>query len=434
MESMRMKSVTRWFGIAMLATAGLTLTGCDSHSENPAADWARTILPAHDTPGFSAVQRGHYLVRAGDCASCHTAKNGAPFAGGHPVLTPFGIIYSTNITPDKDTGIGKWSETDFYRAMHAGLDRQKNHLYPAMPYVWYTKVTPDDVRAMKAYLDTLKPVRQVNRKPELPWPMSDRSVMGVWNKMYFNKGTFAHDAHKSAQWNRGAYLVEGLGHCGACHTDPNFAGAPTGKPLHGGLLVGSFAPSLAGGLRDGLGGWTAPEIVEYLKTGSNDKTAAAGAMAEVIANSTQYLSDADLGAIATYLKDMPAPNSKADKSDVDKNTRSLGAAVYVDNCAGCHMDGGQGQPHVFPQLKGSSAVQAAKAETMIRVVLGGAGIPATESRPTGLKMPAFNEKLDDTQIAAVVSYIRNAWGNHASTVAAADVAKMRTNLRKKGSE
>ena len=429
-----MKSVTQWCGIAILAAAGFTLTACRSYNEAPGADWASTILPAHDTPGFSAVQRGHYLVRAGDCASCHTANNGAPFAGGRAVLTPFGVIYSTNITPDKDTGIGKWSEADFYRTMHAGLDRQMNNLYPAMPYVWYTRVTPDDVRAIKAYLDTLTPVRQVNRKPELPWPMSERGVMGMWNKMYFNKGAFAHDARKSAQWNRGAYLVEGLGHCGACHTDPNFAGAPTGKPLHGGLLVGSFAPSLAGSLRDGLGGWTAPEIVEYLKTGSNGKTAAAGAMAEVIANSTQHLSDADLYAIASYLKDIPAPKSTTDNSEFDKDTRTLGSAVYVDNCAGCHMDGGQGQPHVFPQLKGSSAVQAAKPQTMIRVVLGGAGVPVTQSKPTGLKMPAFNEKLDDAQVAAVVSYIRNAWGNHGTAVSASDVADMRTNLRKKGSE
>jgi len=434
MERMRLKSVTVWIGIAVLAATGITLTACRSNNQTPSADWATTVLPAHDTPGYAAVEHGRYLVRAGDCASCHTAKGGKPFAGGHAVLTPFGIIYSTNITPDKETGIGKWSEADFYRALHEGLDRQGNHLYPAMPYLWYTRVTPDDVRDIKAYLDTLKPVREVNRQPKLPWPMSDRSVMGVWNKMYFNKGTFAKNPQKSVQWNRGAYLVEGLGHCGACHTDPNFAGAPTGKPLHGGLLVGSFAPSLAGGLRDGLGGWTAPEIVEYLKTGVNAKSSPAGAMAEVVANSTQYLSDADLADIAVYLKDMPTPKSESANSDLDKNTRSLGAAVYVDNCAACHMDHGQGQPQTFPPLKGSSAVQAAKLDTMVRVVLGGAGIPATKSKPTGLKMPAFNEKLDDAQIAAVVSYIRNAWGNHASTVAAGEVAKLRAGLRKKGSD
>lgn len=433
MERMYTKSVTRWVGIAALAATGIAVTACHSNDEGLPAAWATTVLPAHDTPGYTAIARGRYLARAGSCASCHTARNGEPFAGGHAVLTPFGSIYSTNITPDKDTGIGNWSEADFYRAMHDGLDRQGNHLYPAMPYPWYTRVTPDDVRDIKAYLDTLKPVRQVNRQSDLPWPMTERRAMAVWNKMYFNEGTFTHNAGKSAQWNRGAYLVEGLGHCAACHTAINFAGASKGKPLHGGLVAGSFAPSLAGGLRDGLGSWTNAEIVEYLKSGSNHKTAAAGAMAEVVANSTQYMSDADLAAIATYLKDLPAPTSETTISDLDENTRSLGAAVYVDNCAACHMNDGQGQAHVFPQLKDSSAVQAARVETLVRVVLGGASVPATESKPTGLKMPAFDEKLDDAQIAAVVSYIRNTWGNHASTASAGDVAKMRTSLRKKGS-
>ena len=196
--------------------------------------------------------------------------------------------------------------------------------------------------------------------------------------------------------------------------------------------VGSFAPSLAGGLRDGLGGWTAAEIVEYLKTGSNDKSSAAGAMAEVVTNSTQYLTDADLADIAVYLKDMPDPKSEAASGNIDKDTTSLGAQVYTDDCTGCHMDGGEGLAHVFPPLKGSSAVQAANPDTMVQAVLGGAGIPATKDKPTGLKMPAFNEKLDDAQIAAVVSYIRNAWGNHASTVSTSAVAKMRAAMKQKG--
>lgn len=416
-------------------------------AENPPLS---TPLPTQSQPGHATLERGRYLVKAGDCASCHTADNGKPFAGGHPILSPYGTIYGANITPDKDTGIGKWSEADFYRAMHAGRDRQGNYLYPAMPYPWFTKVTPGDVRAIKAYLDTLKPVRQSNPDNRLPAPMTDRNVMAVWNELYFNEGTFTGDANKSAQWNRGAYLVEGLGHCGACHTAKNLAAAPHGAPLHGGLTiqsstrnifgfwraghVGSFAPSLAGGLRDGLGGWTKAEIVEYLKTGSTDKSSAAGEMAEVVTNSTQYLTDADLGAIATYLKDMPAPKEAAASNRVDKNLMSRGEAVYVDNCAACHMDNGQGQPQVFPRLQGSSAVQAASPDTMVRVVLGGAGIPATRSKPTGLKMPDFNEKLDDAQVAAVVSYIRNAWGNHASTVSAGAVAKARAVQRQKGSD
>ena len=391
-----------------------------------------TPLPTQSQPGHASIERGRYLVKAGDCAACHTADNGKPFAGGRAVPTPFGIIYSTNITPDKDTGIGKWSEADLYRAMHRGVDRQGKNLYPAFPYPWYTKVTPGDVRAIKAYLSTLTAVRQVNRQNGLSWPFTMRSGLTVWNKMYLDEGTFVGDPKKSPEWNRGAYLVSGLGHCGACHTEKNFAGAvKKDKALQGGMGENAFAPSLAGDLRDGLGGWSAANIVEYLKTGSNDKSSAAGPMAEVVHDSTQYLSDGDLADIATFLKDSPRTNANVDH-DADKNQMSQGAEVYADDCTGCHMDGGQGQLNVFPPLKGSSAIQARKAETVIRVVLGGAAIPATGAKPSGLKMPDFHDKLDDAQVAAVVSYIRNAWGNHASSVSAGDVADMRKQMRQKG--
>ncbi|MEO8808903.1 MAG: c-type cytochrome [Rhodanobacter sp.] len=395
---------------------------------------ANAPIPATSQPGYTSIERGRYLVKAGDCAACHTAENGKSFAGGRAVPTPFGIIYSTNITPDPDTGIGHWSEADLYRAMHSGVDRQGNHLYPAFPYPWYTKVTPGDVRDIKAYLDTLAPVRQISRQNKLPWPFTMRSGLAVWNKMYLNQGTFIGDAKKSAQWNRGAYLVSGLGHCGACHTEKNFAGAPKNdKALHGGMGENAFAPSLAGSLRDGLGGWTVADIAEYLKTGSNDKSSAAGPMAEVVNDSTQYLSGADLAAIGTFLKDSPRKDDEKNRdNDTDKNQMSLGAGVYADNCTGCHMDGGQGLAHVFPPLKGSSAIQARKPDTVVRVVLDGAAIPATSSKPTGLKMPAFHDKLDNAQVAAVVSYIRNAWGNRATTVSAGDVADMRKSMRQKG--
>ena len=234
-----------------------------------------------------AVARGRYLVKAGDCGACHTARNGQPFAGGRAVPTPFGIIYSTNITPDKDTGIGEWSRDDLYRAMHEGIDRAGNHLYPAFPYPWYTQVTRDDVDDIKAFLDTLPAVRQVDRESELPWPLNQRASIAAWNALYFDADTFVADASHSAQWNRGAYLVRGLGHCGACHTDKNFAGAvDKDKPLQGGMGENACAPALTGGMRDGLGGWTVADIAEYLKTGSNAKSAAAGPMAEVIAQST----------------------------------------------------------------------------------------------------------------------------------------------------
>lgn len=386
-------------------------------------------LPNKSQPGHSAIERGRYLVKAGDCAACHTADNGKPFAGGRAVPTPFGIIYSTNITPDKDTGIGNWSEADLYRAMHDGIDRQGRHLYPAFPYPWYTRVTPGDVRAIDAYLSTLQPVRQVDRENKLPWPLTMRGGLAIWNKLYLDKGVFGGDPSKSVAWNRGAYLVTGLGHCGACHTEKNFAGAvKKDEAFHGGMGENAFAPSLAGDLRDGLGGWSAAEIAEYLKTGSNDKSSAAGPMAEVVHDSTQYLDDADLLAIATYLKDLPPTGAKADH-DVDQDQFKLGAAVYADDCTGCHMEHGQGLSHVFPPLKGSSAIQARKADTLIRVVLGGAEIPQTQVKPTAFKMPSFDDKLDNAQVAAVLSYIRNAWGNHASPVTSGQVADMRKQLR-----
>ncbi len=397
---------------------------------------ATTPLPTQSQPGHASIQRGRYLVKAGDCAACHTADGGKPFAGGRAVPTPFGVIYSTNITPDKDTGIGQWSEADIYRAMHTGIDRQGNHLYPAFPYPWYTKATPGDVRDIAAYLSTLTPVRQVNRQNKLPWPLTMRSGLAVWNKMYFDEGMFVGDSKKSPQWNRGAYLVRGLGHCGACHTKKNFAGAvKTDQALHGGMGENAFAPSLAGDVRDGLGAWTVADIAEYLKTGSNEKSSAAGPMSEVVHDSTQYLNDADLTAIATYLKDVPRSGSKSDNDsdhdNADKNQMSQGAAVYADDCTGCHLDGGQGMAHVFPPLKGSAAIQASKPDTVLRVILGGAAIPATEAKPTAFKMPNFHDKLDNAQVAAVATYIRNAWGNRASSVSAGDVADMRKQMRQK---
>lgn len=393
-------------------------------------------LPAwagnHGAPHYSEIARGRYLVKAGDCAYCHTADNGKPFAGGRAVPTPFGIIYSTNITPDKDTGIGRWSEADLYRAMHSGIDRRGNHLYPAFPYPWYTEVTPDDVKAIHAYLATVEPVRKHDRPPELSWPFSMRSLMAVWNKLYFDEGTFTGNPRKSAQWNRGAYLVEGLGHCGACHTPKNFAGATKASDaFEGGYGEHAFAPSLAGGLRDGLGGWTAGEIVEYLKTGSNAKSSAAGPMADEVLHSTQYLSDQDLAAMAAYLKGLPNNESKAPDAATGQLV-TLGRDVYADDCSGCHLRSGEGQPGVFPPLKGSSAIQAAKADTLVRIVLDGAQVPPTASKPTGLEMPSFAEKLDDRQVAAVVSFIRNAWGNRAATVSQGEVARMRSQMHQEG--
>ncbi len=386
---------------------------------------------------FTTIERGRYLVQAGDCEACHTNAGGKPFAGGLPIATPFGTIYSTNITPDEQTGIGKYSVDDLYQAMHRGVRRDGEHLYPAFPYPWFTKVTREDVRAIKAYLDTIEPVRQADKEPELPWPLSMRVVMAGWNQLYFHEGEYRPDPERSAQWNRGAYLVEGLGHCGACHTDKSVLGGPKrDERLQGGDFGERwYAPSLAGGLREGLGNWSRNEIVQYLKTGANAHSTAGGPMGDVIRHSTQYLGDDDLAAIAVYLKDLPAPaGARApDEAKRDGARRyARGRAVYVDNCTGCHMEDGKGLPGIFPALAGSSAVQSANADTLLHIVLAGAAAVKTPEKITGFAMPAFDWKLGNEDVAAVVNYIRNDWGNRAPEVDAQEVSKVRDEVLKSG--
>ena len=374
------------------------------------------------------ISRGRYLVQAGDCQACHTTAGGQLFAGGRAVPTPFGTIYSTNITPDPDTGIGKWSEADFYRAMHTGVRRDGKHLYPAFPYPWFTKISMSDARAIKAWLDTLPPVRQLNRPIALPWPLSVRSAMAVWNDMYFDEGTYRYDSQRSAQWNRGAYLAQGLGHCSACHGDKNLAGAVDKKhPLSGGFAEHVYAPNLDGNVRDGLGGWSEQEIVDYLGGGHNANSAAAGPMAEVVTDSTQYLTEPDRRAIAVYLKSLPA-GKEARLASASADVMRRGGALYTDNCEGCHLRAGTGEAGAFPRLQGSAAIQAAEPDTLIAVILQGAKVPATHTDQTALAMPAFADKLDDAEVAALTSYIRQAWGNRADAVSTDKVSDLRKTL------
>ncbi len=382
--------------------------------------------PAHAADP-AQIERGAYLVRAGDCVSCHTVKNGKELAGGLPIPTPFGVIYSPNITPDPDTGLGKWSKDDFWNAMHRGIDDEGKHLYPAFPYPWFTKLTRADVDAIKDYLASVPAVKQQNLAPELTWPLGWRGVMAAWNLLYFEPGSFKPNPAKSDEWNRGAYLVEGAGHCAACHTPKNSLGAVKSSAALQGGSAGEhwYAPGLTGDVRNGIGAWSVADIVEYLKTGSNAESASAGTMAEVVKNSTQYLSDADLKAIAVYLKDIPASSDAAKPEVLTGETMARGEALYLDNCTGCHMPDGGGVSGVFPPLKRSAVVQSREPGTVLHVVLGGATIAATAAKPSGLTMPGFAEKLNDQQVADVVNYIRNAWGNRGSLVDAGAVADVR---------
>ena len=389
---------------------------------------------AHADP--AQVERGRYLALVGDCTSCHTAKGGQPYAGGFAVDTGFGTIYAPNITPDRETGIGSWSGDDFYRALHAGRDDEGSYLYPAFPYPWFTKVTRADVDALKAFLDTLTPVRQADKPPKLPWFMSWRPSLMGWNLLNFDKGEFQPDRTKSAQWNRGAYLVEGLGHCGDCHTEKRFfGGTDKDRKLAGGYTKGGhdngwFASALTAEERGGLRDWSVDDIVSYLKTGSNARTAAAGPMVEVVENSTRHLTDADLTAIAVYLKSQPARDEPTSVQALGRPAIERGQALFTDNCAACHMHDGNGIPHLFPALAGSSALQAREPATVLRVVLGGAQVPARPGQRAYIAMPAFGDKFDDGDVAAIVSYVRHAWENHASAVDTDAVAKARAALAK----
>jgi mono/diheme cytochrome c family protein len=381
-------------------------------------------------PLHSSIERGRYLAAAGDCAACHTAQGGQPYAGGRAIPTPFGTLYSTNITPDKETGIGNWTPDDFYKAMHDGIRADGKHLYPAFPYPWYTKLTRRDIDDLKAFLDTLEPARAENKPVALPWPFSVREVMAGWNALFFDKGEYRPDPQQSPEWNRGAYLVQGLGHCGACHTPKNMAGGLKKKErLEGGYGEHWYATSLTNDVRDGLGDWSVEDIARYLRSGQNAKAAATGPMAEVIENSTQHLSDADLRAIATYLKSMPGSGEEK-APETDKQRIARGQGLYVDQCAGCHMEDGAGQAEAFPPLKGNAVVQAKDPATMLQMIVDGARVAATASHPTGLAMPAFGWKLSDQDIADLASYLRGAWGNRAAPVSASDVKDTRERVAK----
>src|SRR4051794_23525706 len=260
---------------------------------------------ARAEPSAETIAGGKALTTAADCGSCHTADPARPLAGGKRIDTPFGAIWSPNLTPDRDTGLGAWSDDEFYRALHDGVARNGARYYPAFPYPYFTRMTRDDVLAIRAFLATLRPVPNTTPPPQLRWPLNFRAVMRGWNFLFFKAGTFENNPQKSDQWNRGAYLVQGAAHCGACHTPKNIFGADKrGHAFGGGLIDGWFAPRLDAAERSGLKSWDIEDIVEYLQSGRNGKSHASGLMAEVVVNSTSKMSDPEVRAIAVYLKDL----------------------------------------------------------------------------------------------------------------------------------
>ena len=382
-----------------------------------------------DAPGqLSAdpVTRGRYLAVAGDCEACHTAPGGQPFAGARAIRTPFGIIYSANITTDPKTGIGRWSETDFYRAMHKGIAHGGKNLYPAFPYTYFTRMSRADVDAIWAYLRTLPPTYQVKPPNRLPFPLNMRPLMAIWNALFFRPREFQPNPAMSAEWNRGAYLVWGPGHCGGCHTPKNLLLADrNGHALQGARLNDWVALDLTGDARRGLATWEKGDIVEYLRSGRNARATASGAMQEVIYYSTSRMSDSDLAAIATYLKELPPRRHVKGVRPPSEAAMRAGEAIYVDTCSACHGPNGEGQPRHFPPLAGDVAVQASDPTTTVRIILAGSRAVPTPASPTAPGMPAFAWKLNDEEVASVATYVRNAWGNRATPVSRDKVAKLR---------
>jgi mono/diheme cytochrome c family protein len=366
-------------------------------------------------------------VIAGDCLSCHTRPGGQPLAGGLGLPTPFGVIYTPNLTPDKVTGIGGWTSEQFYRAMHEGRG-PKALTYPAFPYVYFTIVSRADSDAIFAYLKSTPAVSYRRPASELPFPLNIRQLMWGWNLLFFRPHEFQPDRTKSAEWNRGAYLVNGLGHCSQCHTPTNFLGAnKTDAAFQGGALENFVAPDLTSNKRTGLGSWSDADVVEYLKTGRNSRANASGPMAEVISYSTSLMSDADLQAIATYLRSLPAsPDARV--ATPDAATMQRGAAIFSDACASCHLDEGRGQARNFPPLGRNAVVQQTNPAGILHITLAGTRTAPTLSRPTPFAMPSFAWKLSDQEVADVTTYIRNSWGNRAPPVSAHDVARMRDKL------
>jgi mono/diheme cytochrome c family protein len=388
---------------------------------------AGQALAATDPQDFPQIERGHYLAILGDCTACHTASGGRDFAGGRAIETPFGNIVSPNITPDPDTGIAHMTDDEFVNALTKGTSTGGVHLYPAMPYTYMTKVTREDALAIRAYLNTVPPVRNPVVSNRLPFPLNIRALMIAWNALFFKPGQFQPVAGKSAEWNRGAYLAEGLAHCGMCHTPKNFMGGDrTSHALQGYSLQGWFAPNITNDAYRGLGNWSVDDIALYLKTGHNRVSAASGPMAEEVMQSSALMTDADLHAIAVYLKDQLGQNDdNAAPISAGDPAMKVGAAIFGDECSACHTPNGKGIPSLFPMLNGSPAIQSREATSIIGVILHGARSAGTEGEPTSPAMPAFDRFLTDDQVAAVATYIRNAWGNAAPAVTADQVKKMR---------
>ena len=429
-------------GLAALLAAAVWWLNLHGEDELGAGAAAPAAMP----PG-ALVARGAYLARAGNCMGCHTTAGGAPYAGGRGVPTPFGTVYASNLTPDVNSGIGAWSAADFWRALHHGRSRDGRLLYPAFPYPNYTRVTREDADALHAYLRSLPAAAQPNRAHALRFPFDQQGALAVWRALYFRPSVHTPDALRSAEWNRGAYLVEGLGHCNACHASRNALGA-TASPLDlaGGLIPVQnwYAPSLASAREASVAAWDLADITALLKTGvaapHGTLVAVAGPMSEVVIGSTQHLTDPDLRAMASYLKALPQTTPTTQTGEhraagvpglftTTSTTAALagpGAKLYEQHCADCHGERGEGVAAIYPALAGNRAVAMHTPANAVHLVVEGGFAPATAGNPRPFGMPPFATVLNDDEVAQVLTFVRRSWGNAAPAVTALEVSRYRS--------
>ena len=410
--------------IMAVCVGGFVFLGWIKDRDGPAID----DRPFNEVLAPQLAQRGAYLVQVGNCAACHTERGGLPCAGGKNIDTPFGTVFTSNITSDKLTGIGAWSAADFWQAMHHGRSKDGRLLYPAFPYTEYTQVTRDDTDAMFAYLLSVQPVQQTNRPHALQFPYNTQAALAVWRALFFSPEQFEPLKKQSDEWNRGAYLVKGLGHCQTCHAPRNMFGATQPKlRLSGGLIPMQnwYAPSLASPAEAGLQDWTLEEIMQLLKTGKTASSSTLGPMAEVVFSSTQHLNQKDLRAMAHFLKELPRQdNTKEDRKLATPASQQIGQRLYHNQCAQCHGNNGEGRG-AYPSLAGNRTVIMNSSVNLIRIILSGGFAPTTEGNPRPYGMPPYGHTLSDSEIAAVATYVRNAWGHNAGAVMPLNVQKTR---------
>ena len=405
-----------------------------------AAALSFSVLAARAEQAPAPENPGEYLARAGDCVACHSVPGGKAFAGGLKMGSPLGNIYSTNITPDPETGIGNYTLEDFDRALRRGVAKDGHRLYPAMPYPSYAKLTDADVKALyDFFMKDVPVVRQANKPNEIPAWLSFRWPLALWNIVFTSSGSYVNKSDHDAQWNRGAYLVQGLAHCGACHTPRGIAFQEKALDesgdayLSGAPLDGWLAANLRGDVRTGLGHWSQADLVEFLKTGHNHDGTAFGSMIDVVNNSTPYLSDSDITAIAVYLKSLSPNGGEAPYAYDEATTTALrgghagdpGAGTYATRCASCHGLDGKGAAPYMPPLAGNPTVLGTDPSSLINLVLNGSTPLVVKGTPDAYRMPQFRTELSDQQIADVVTFIRGGWGNQAAPVTVKEVVDLR---------